>query len=228
MLAGDPPDSFQVHLGRELIDTWAVADKMENLNDLYKSEGWNDAFPPGVVALASDKGSAYSVPVNIHRSNVLWYNTTLFKSAGVDAAPKTWDEYFAIAEKLKAKGIPMAAMSGSGAGFQGHEFENIMLATLGYDGYMGLFSGATAWSDAKITASFGTLKKMLDYSVPNYAALQWGDTDALVVEGKAASDIMGDWLNGFYKSKNFKDWNWAPAPGTGSGSGARASRSAER
>lgn len=214
MLGGDPPDSFQVHLGRELIDTHVVANRMESLNDLFKSEGWDKAFPQGVIDLASDKGQAYSVPVNIHRSNVIWYNKKLFEQAGVSAAPKTWDEYFATAEKLKAKGIAMATMAGSGAGFSAHEFENILLAQLGPDKYAGLFTGATSWSDDKVKSSFDTLKKMLDYSVPGYAALQWGDTDELLVTGKAASHIMGDWMNGYYKSKKFTDWGWAPAPGT--------------
>ena len=101
MLGGDPPDSFQVHLGRELIDTHVVADKMEGLGDFYKSEGLDKAFPQGVIDLASDKGVPYSVPVNIHRSNVIWFNKTLFAKAGVDKAPATWDDYFAIADKLK-------------------------------------------------------------------------------------------------------------------------------
>ena len=214
MLGGDPPDSFQVHLGRELVDTHVVADKMESLSDLFKSEGWNEAFPQGVIDLSGDKGQPYSVPVNIHRSNVIWFNKKLFAEVGADKAPATWDEYFAIADKLKSKGIAMASMAGSGAGYSAHELENIMLATLGADKYAGLFTGATTWGDEGIKSSLETLKRMLDYAVPNYAALQWGDTDALVVEGKAASNIMGDWTNGFYKSKKFTDFGWATAPGT--------------
>jgi glucose/mannose transport system substrate-binding protein len=214
MEGGDPPDSFQVHLGRELIDTHVVADRMESLADFYKAEGLTSAFPQGVIDLASDKGAPYSVPVNIHRSNVMWYNKKMFAEAGVDSPPKTWDEYWAAAEKLKAKGMAMCTMAGSGAGFSAHEMENILLATLGADKYGGLFTGATSWSDPGVTSSFETLKKMLDYAVPNYAALQWGDTDPLLVEGKAATHIMGDWMNGYFKSKKFTDWGWVPAPGT--------------
>jgi len=35
MQAGDPPDSFQVHAGHELIDTWVVADKMEPVTFIF-------------------------------------------------------------------------------------------------------------------------------------------------------------------------------------------------
>ena len=39
MQAGDPPDSFQVHAGHELIDTWVVADKMEPVTFLFDENG---------------------------------------------------------------------------------------------------------------------------------------------------------------------------------------------
>src|ERR671922_2334068 len=72
MLGGDPPDSFQVHAGQELIGTWVVANRMEDLTSLFKSEGWLNAFPPGLVSLLSARGGIWSVPVNVHRSNVMW------------------------------------------------------------------------------------------------------------------------------------------------------------
>src|SRR5512136_2402219 len=56
MLGGDPPDSFQVHAGQELIGTWVVANRMEDLSGLFRSEGWTKAFPPGLVALLSARG----------------------------------------------------------------------------------------------------------------------------------------------------------------------------
>src|SRR5258707_1258416 len=56
MLGGQPPDSFQVHAGQELIGTWVVADRMEPLDDLFKSEGWDKSFPEGLIALLSSGG----------------------------------------------------------------------------------------------------------------------------------------------------------------------------
>jgi glucose/mannose transport system substrate-binding protein len=47
MLGGDPPDSFQVHAGQELIGTWVVADRMEDLTALFNREGWMTSFPRG-------------------------------------------------------------------------------------------------------------------------------------------------------------------------------------
>jgi glucose/mannose transport system substrate-binding protein len=47
MLGGDPPDAFQVHAGQELIGTWVVADRMEDLTPLFEEQGWMEAFPRG-------------------------------------------------------------------------------------------------------------------------------------------------------------------------------------
>ena len=73
MLGGDPPDSFQVHAGQELIGTWVAADRMEDLSSMFQEQGLNNAFPEGLLNLISTDNGIWSVPVDIHRSNVMWY-----------------------------------------------------------------------------------------------------------------------------------------------------------
>jgi glucose/mannose transport system substrate-binding protein len=214
MLGNDLPDSFQVHLGHELIDSHVTPGRMEALNELYASEGWDNVFPKQLTDIASYQGKPYSVPVNIHRSNVLWYHKGLFSQAGVDKPPADWNEFFAAADKLKAKNISALAIAENGPGFTGHVFENVLLASLGPDGYRGLYNGKTKWDDAKVTEALNTLKKALDYANPNYLSVSWGDVNDLIVAGKVAMMIMGDWTHGLLKSKKFSDYGWAPAPGT--------------
>ncbi|HYF64866.1 MAG TPA: ABC transporter substrate-binding protein, partial [Herpetosiphonaceae bacterium] len=126
MLGGDPPDLFQVHMGHELIDTWVVPDKMEPLDDLYTSEGWDKVFPKGVLDIVSYDGHFWSVPANIHRANVLWYNKKVFADNNL-TAPTTFAEFFTVAEALKAKGITPLALGDSGAWAAGHLFETVLL-----------------------------------------------------------------------------------------------------
>jgi glucose/mannose transport system substrate-binding protein len=71
MLGGDPPDTFQVHAGHELIDTWVRTGFMEPITFLYKEEGWEKVMPKGILDIVSYNGEYWSVPVNIHRANVL-------------------------------------------------------------------------------------------------------------------------------------------------------------
>src|SRR5690606_9764352 len=104
MLGGDPPDSFQVHAGQELIGTWVAAQRMEDITFLFEEEGFFDAFPPGLVDLISTEEGTWSVPVNIHRSNVMWYVPAKLEEWGVEA-PATWDDFLAICPTLQAAGV---------------------------------------------------------------------------------------------------------------------------
>jgi glucose/mannose transport system substrate-binding protein len=217
MLGGEPPDSFQVHLGRELTDSHVIAGRMEPLDWLYKEEGWNDIFQKDVIAIASYEGKPYSVPVNIHRSNVMWYRPSRLAEVGVTEPPKTWDEFFVIAEKLKAAGIPAIALAeqDAGGGFSGHVLENILVSVLGPDKYKGLFDGTTGWDDPGVTKALEILDKLYGYANPDYLSTDWGSiNDRFVADDGPAMMIMGDWTHGVLMSKGFKDYHWAPAPGT--------------
>lgn len=215
MQGGQPPDSFQVHLGRELIDSHVVPDRMEDLSFLYEEEGLNDVFPKDLIAIASYEGKPYSVPVNIHRSNVLWYRPSKLEAAGVAAAPTTWDEFFVAAEALKAAGIPALAIAENEPNFCGHVFENILITQLDQEAYLGLFTGATGWDDERVTAALEILNKAFDYANPDYLSTSWGDiNDRFVADDGPAMMIMGDWTHGVLMSKAFTDYRWAPAPDT--------------
>jgi glucose/mannose transport system substrate-binding protein len=203
---------FQVHLGGELLGSYVAAGQMEDLEFLYKEEGWDKVFPKELIEIASTGGKPYSVPVNIHRSNMMWYNKKMLEGVGAQP-PKTWDEWFALAEKLKAKGQPTLAIAESGAGFTAHVFETMMIPVLGADKFKGLFSGATKWDDKGIGDALNILKKALDYANPDFVNVSWGDVNELLVNGKVGMIIQGDWTPGVLWSKKFQDFGWAPAPG---------------
>ena len=137
MQAGDPPDSFQVHAGHELIDSWVAADKMEPVTFIFKDNGWMDKYPQGVIDILSKDGEIWSVPVNIHRSNVLWYNKQVFADNGLEP-PTTFDEFFAAADTLKAAGVTPLALGDNGIWAATHLFESVLLGTLGPEMIQGL------------------------------------------------------------------------------------------
>ena len=215
MQGGQPPDSFQVHLGRELIDSHVVPDRMESLEWLYEEEGLNDVFPKDLIDIASYEGKPYSVPVNIHRSNVLWYRPSKLEAAGVAAAPTTWDEFFAAAELLKAAGIPALAVAENEPNFSGHVFENILITQLDQAGYLGLFNGSTSWEDERVTKALEILNQAFGYANEDYLSTSWADiNDRFVADDGPAMMIMGDWTHGVLMSKAFTDYRWSPAPDT--------------
>jgi glucose/mannose transport system substrate-binding protein len=212
MMGGDPPESFQVHLGGELLGSYVAANTMEDLSALYKEQGWDKVFPQSLIDIASKDGKPYSVPVNIHRANVLWYNTKMLKDIGAEA-PKTWDEFLVVAEKLKAKGIPAIAIAENAPGFAAQVFETVLIENMGPEKFAGLFNGKTSWDDPAFKKSLETFKKILSYANPDYLSVSWGDVNDLIVNGKVAMMMMGDWTPGVLWSKGFKDFSWRAAPG---------------
>ncbi len=214
--AGDPPDSWQGHAGQELIGTYVAAGQIEPLNFLYEKNGWLKVMPEKLIPLISKDGKIYSVPVNIHRANVLWYNPKILKDNNVEV-PTTIDEWFAAMDKLKAAGVETPLAMGEQWTAM-HLFETVLLGTLGPDAYNGLWDGTTAWDGPEVHQALVNYDKLLTYTNSDATSLTWQDASQLVVEGKAAFNVMGDWAEGYFQElgKTPKvDYGWAPVPGTG-------------
>jgi len=212
--AGDPPDSWQGHAGQELIGTYVAGGQIESLNDLYEAEGWIDVMPETLIPLISDGGNIYSVPVNIHRANVMWYNPAVLEANGV-AVPTTMDEWFAAMDTLQAAGVTPLAMGEQWT--QLHLLETVLLGSLGSDAYDGLWDGTTDWGSAEVTTALEDFAKILTYTNSDAASLSWQDASQLVVNGDAAFNVMGDWAAGYYielELAAMEDYGWVPVPGT--------------
>jgi glucose/mannose transport system substrate-binding protein len=212
--AKDPPDSFQGHAGQELIGTYVAAGQLEPLNFLYEQNGWLSVMPETLIPLISQDGNIYSVPVNIHRANVLWYNPQVLEENGIEV-PTTWDEFFAAADKLQAAGVIPLAMGEQWTSM--HLMETVLLGSLGAEKYNGLWDGSTDWAGADVTAALENFKTVLSYTNSDAAALTWQDASKLVESGDAAFNIMGDWAAGLFIEDGLEamtGYGWAPAPNT--------------
>lgn len=212
LAGGDPPDSFQLHAGLE-VEMYQPDQYLQPLDSLYTSEGWDKAFPKDLISLLKYQEHFWGVPVNIHRANVLWYNEQVFADNGL-TPPANWDEFFETAEALTAKGI-VPLVIGTKEGWEaGHTFETILVATLGAEGYRGLWTGKTAWTDPKVTEALEIFARAMTYANSDHSALTWSDAAQYLVDGKGAMHIMGDWTDGWFTSKGFTGYGWAPVPGT--------------
>jgi len=212
MMGGDPPESFQVHLGGELQDPYLVNNLLEQVDFIYDSEGFKKVFPKGVVDVATFKGHLWAVPVNIHRANVLWYNTKMLADVGAQP-PATWEDFITVAEKFKAKNLPAIAVAENAPGFWGQVTETMIIQYLGADKWTNLFNGGTSWSDPAIKQGLTMSLKVLNYANPDYLSTAWGDVNTLMINQKVAMMMMGDWTPGVFWSAGFKDFGWAYAPG---------------
>jgi glucose/mannose transport system substrate-binding protein len=217
LAGGQPPDSWQVHAGREAL-SYVNAGQMEPLTGFFTDQGFDKNMPKFLLDQLKINGEIYTVPVNVHRSNVMWYNIKLFGDAGVKP-PTTLDELWAACETLKGKGVAPIAMGGKDKFEAAHTFESILLATYGADDYLKLWDGSTAlWDDPRAATAIANFKKYMSYANSDRTAQGWSDAMDQVLNGKAAFTIMGDWAHGFAISKGKKvntDYGYASAPGNG-------------
>ncbi len=217
MNAGDPPDTFQVHAGEELNAVWVAAGLMEPLNDIYEENGWLEQFPEGLLDLISDEeGNLYVVPVNIHRSNVLWYNPAKLEEWGV-SVPADWDEFLTeTCPTLQEAGVTPIAIAENWT--QAHLWESVALAVLGVEGYNGLWNGETDWTSDEAVAVWDTFGAIMDCANEDMNGLTWQDASKRVADGEAAFNVMGDWAAGYYLVDLGLEpevgFGWAASPGT--------------
>ncbi len=227
LAANDPPDSWQAHAGQETIANYVAAGQVAPLDDLFKSTGLNDVLPKTLLPLISKDGHPYSVPVNIHRSNVLWYNPKVLEAAGVKANPKTdfktWEDFFAVCDVIKAAGKTCLSMGAPWTAI--HLFENVMIGTIGADKWNGLWTTppTTDWAGADVTQGIANFAKALSYTNPDASTLSdWQPASKMVSDGDAAFNVMGDWAYGYFANQPpnglalapHTDFDWAVSPGT--------------
>ena len=215
MLGGEPPDSFQVHAGQELIGTWVEADRMEDISFLFKEEGLMDVFPEGLVTLIGTEKGIWSMPVNIHRSNVVWYVPANLEKWGIKP-PMSWDDFFAVAPKLKENGVVPLALAQNWTA--NHLWESVALASLGPDNWDALWTGKLAFDSPEGIKAWELFGKVLEYTNDDASSLSWQQATDMVVDGRAAFNIMGDWAAGYLSTtKKLEPGNgfgWAAAFGT--------------
>jgi glucose/mannose transport system substrate-binding protein len=211
----NPPDSYQAHAGLELQGD-VKAGKVEDLTFLYEQQGWKDKLPGGLLDAITLNGKIYSVPVNIHRANLVWYSPKGLAKLGLAGPPASWAELLRQAVALKARGV--AALSIGPAWTQKHLLEAVLLGELGPDKYNGLWNGKTDWTGADVRAAIALFGKVLDVSDLASAAGDWQPALDKVIAGTAAYNVMGDWADAYLgrsKSLEFKnDYDVTASPGS--------------
>lgn len=109
MLAGKPPDTFQVHAGYEMAP-YVQGEMISPIDDIW-TEDMKKNYPDTIEQMVIFNGHYYAVPINVHRANVIWYNKEIFDKYSIDpASVKTIDDLFAVAEKLKQNGVTPFAL----------------------------------------------------------------------------------------------------------------------
>lgn len=215
VVSGKAPTAAQVK--GPSIQEWGAEGVLANLDSTARANNWDGLLPAVVANVMKYKGSYVAVPVNVHRVNWMWVNPEVFKKAGAEV-PKTWADFPAAAEKLQKAGfIPVAH---GGQPWQDFTvFESIVLGVGGakfYEDSM-VKLDPKALNSPTMEKVFDTFRSVRKYIDKDAANRDWNLATAMVINGKAGMQFMGDWAKGEFTAAGKhpgKDYLCLPAPGT--------------
>jgi glucose/mannose transport system substrate-binding protein len=215
VVSGNPPSAAQIK--GPAIQQWGEEGVVANLDPVANREHW-DKLLPGVVAEAMKyRGHYAAVPVNVHRVNWLWANPEVLRQAGVEL-PTSWEAFFEAADKIRAAGfIPLA--HGSQPWQDATLFEGILLGVGGADLYQRAFVqlDPAALTSPEMIRALQIFKRIKPYTDPGATGRDWNLATAMVINGKAAMQFMGDWAKGEFSAAGKvagRDYLCAPLPGS--------------
>ncbi|MEM7258818.1 MAG: ABC transporter substrate-binding protein [Pseudomonadota bacterium] len=192
--AGNAPTAVQ-GLGFDIID-WAKQGSLANLNDVAATEGWDAVIPEALQQFAKVDGEWVSAPVNVHSTNWVWANKAVLDANNIEV-PATWDDFTAALETLKAAGVTPIAHGGQ-AWQEATVFDAVSMSVLGPDGYKAAFidldEGVLGGDDMK--AAFDRMAVIRANVDDNFSGRDWNLATAMVINGEAGFQMMGDWAKG--------------------------------
>ena len=193
--SGNPPTAVQM-LGFDITD-WGKQGVMADLNELAAKEGWDKTVPKALQQFSKYNGKWVAAPVNVHSTNWVWANKDVLTKAGVTSEPKTWDEFIAAAEKAQKAGFIGLAHGGQ-PWQEATVFDGVVLATGGVDYYRKAFieldpKALNSPTTEKVFQRMSQLRKLVD---KDFSGRDWNVASGMVITGKAAFQIMGDWAKG--------------------------------
>jgi glucose/mannose transport system substrate-binding protein len=213
--AGNPPAAMQMHSAQ--IRQFAKEGLLGNVDEVAVAQGWDKVLPEQLKGYAYTDGHWVGAPFNMHRHNWVWINKALLDKYG-GKAPATWDDFFAMADKMKADGVIPIAHGGQAwqelflweavlNGVAGPEFHKKAIEELDKD----------ALASDEMVKVFDTYRKVLSYVDPGYPNRDWNLSIAMVMEGQAAMALAGDWALGEFNVAGKKanvDYICENGPGT--------------
>jgi glucose/mannose transport system substrate-binding protein len=214
--AHQPPDSFQIGTGYSA-QSFVDAGMLTPVDDIWKSEGLDKVVPPVIAEANRLDGHYYSIPIAVHRMNVVWCNKALLEKHKINPSTlTTWPAFFKAAEALRAGGV-QAPIQLAEAWTVSDTFETI-IASLGIATYEDFLNGKIrSADDPRLVEAFNLFDRYLGYVNEDHSGVAWDRAVRRVIKGEAAFVMIGDWANGEFKLAGMtygKDYEAIAVPGT--------------
>lgn len=145
-----------------IINTWPAfraelvdAGLLRPIDDFWTSANLDAALDPSWKSLGATDGVTYGVTYTYGDRSAIWYKKAHLEKAGVEP-PKTWEEFIASLDNLKAAGFAAPIAMPAKYWAHGEWFETMLLRTGGVEAAAKLATHEIPWTDEVVKT---TLKK---------------------------------------------------------------------
>lgn len=182
---GEFPDLVEMRDTQVFADAGKIVELPADLLELFES-------PPQV------DGKVWNAPMQVNAPQGIIYSKKAYADAGITELPKTYDEFIAIQEKLKATGISPLVVGGKDIFHMGFWVNKFLIDDV--------YSKDPDWNSKRTakTVSFAdpdVVQGMTDFKelFKNYVDKGWlstadNQTASILVSGKAAQLYSGTWM----------------------------------
>lgn len=197
--AGDAPTAVQV-LGFDLLDWTEQGDVLANLDEVATAGNWDAVIPAALQRFSKPGDHWVAAPVNVHSTNWVWANKAVLDELGI-AQPTTWDEFIAALQKAKDAG-KVALAHGGQPWQEATIFDSAVLASGGPEFYQKsmIDLDPEALGSDQMVAAFDKMEQLRGFVDDNFSGRDWNLASAMVINGEAAFQIMGDWAKGEFSA----------------------------
>ncbi|MCY4151640.1 MAG: ABC transporter substrate-binding protein [Aestuariivita sp.] len=192
--AGNPPTAVQM-LGFAIQD-WAKEGALSNLNDLANEQNWSTVVPSALQAFSTYSGNWVAAPVNVHSTNWVWANSKIMAELGIEQ-PTSWESFIAAMQAAKDAGYTALAHGGQ-AWQEATVFDSVAMGVGGPAFYKAAFIDldSDALGGAQMVEAFERMETLRGFVDENFSGRDWNLATAMVINGEALFQIMGDWAKG--------------------------------
>ncbi len=214
VISGNAPTAAQIK--GPLIKEWADQGVLVNVDSVAKEQDWKKNLPPQIDKIMQADGHYVAAPFSVHRVNWLYINKAALDKAG-GKVPTNWDEFFQLADKMKADGIMPIAMGGQP--WQDFTVWEDVVLSQGADFYKKSIVDLDpkTLTSPQMVKVFDTVRKLTTYFDSSRTGRDWNLATAMVINGKAGMQFMGDWAKGEFANASKKsgvDYVCTAVPGT--------------
>jgi ABC-type glycerol-3-phosphate transport system substrate-binding protein len=189
-----------------IINTWpafraelADAGLLRPIDDLWASASLDASLDQSWRDLSATGGVTYGVTYTYGDRSAIWYKTAHLEKAGVEP-PKTWDEFLASIEALKAAGFAAPIAMPAKYWAHGEWFETLLLRTGGVETAARLAAHEIPWTDDVVKTTLKKYAELLNAGCcgtpEQMFAGDWDYSADQIFKADASNYLMiGMWMN---------------------------------